>query len=122
MLSEEFLELASLSLTQITAMLDPIRQADLTYVSFYVQDTPSPEMIQDTNTKPNQILLGIYTSGQKPTIHLFEDSLRRMANYNNSTLYEQTYNTLYHEIFQHYFGLNHSARSLAKKAQAMGVV
>jgi len=108
--SAEFLNTAIVSLGQINASLDPMRQADLSRVKFYAQYAPTQQQLDATGTRPDQILLGLYTSEPKPTIIIFEDSLRRIS----SDLFSATRDVQEHEIHQHYFGLNHILREPAR--------
>lgn len=107
--STEFVRLTQQSLAEIAYSLDPIRIIGLRQTRFYVQYAPTHAQITATGTRPNQILMGLYRSGPRPSIVVFESSLRTIAR-RNGNLKDLIKDTLEHEVHHHLFGLNHSVR------------
>ena len=107
--SAEFLNTAIAALGDVNSYLDPVRQADIRQVRYFAQYEPTSWQLESTGTESHQILLGLYASEPKPTIIIFESSLRRLAS-RVGDLYSVVKDTLDHEINQHYFGLNHSVK------------
>ena len=110
--STEFVRTATAALGEINSALDPIRQGDLTKVKFYAQYEPTQGQLDATQTGPDKILLGIYNTQPRPTIVVFESSLRQVP----TDLSIITKDVLDHEINQHYFGLNHTVREPTKQS------